>query len=785
MRIAMNMHPRWRTAVLVSLSSLSSGACSGSGGPTGSASVRVGEIVKLSEPQVDLPGRVSVFLQVRDTAGRPIADLQPQDFQLLEGGSVVSATESSQRLLERPQTFRSLSLLLLDRSSSVTQTAAGRQAEIDAAKEFIVGATGSPNTYLALAWFDGQAGIRPVLDDNFQPTGFSNDRDYLLAAIENLHVEVVSSTSTNLYGAIVAGFDRLDQADAQAVAEGVVYRSLSLVTFTDGTDQAGLSQLSSAQARVDSGAYNSFTIGLGAEINQQVLAALGKDGFVAATRLEELAGTFDQTATQVRNLANSFYLLAYCSPKQDGSGEHTLTVRAGGGGGQAEQEYTFSADYFSGGCGFVDLSGLEPYTMRSALARDVVEAPDGSLYVVGQTQKPQGQAGRAVFVSRHDATGRLDATFGQLGYAFVGMVGGYAHLVAGGLAVAPDGSLVVVGGADNDAQPGGSRTFAVRFGSDGTLLTSSLLASPANSTESANDVAIDGAGRAVLCGSSADASGSQTAVWRLDAALQPDATFAGGGVFRHANVPATPNDAATALAIGANDSIVCVGRGTHPGSGSSAAKALRLDATGALVPGFGGGGVVVLYDAFASAQFATARDVAIDDSQRLVIVGHTTPAAGASFPTMWRMTANGQPDPTFAGLAAAGTGQVMLTPNLTANARISFGAGAVFEGLDLRSDGNILVTGYRNNGQGHLDMVVMNFNEFGRLVPAYNGTGFLIEDGSLFDDASEAGNAVLVTSTGRIVVAGWSTTTSQATSAGCLWTDSEPQRVFAPFGKRP
>ncbi|MFK7739140.1 MAG: hypothetical protein AB8H80_02365 [Planctomycetota bacterium] len=789
------MEPRQRSAVslaTIALLALTPSCSSDSADTGGLGPAAIGSIVKLTDPQVDLPGRITVFFQVRGTNSRPVAGLTEADFQLEEGQSRVSATESSQRLLTRPQTFRSLSLLLLDRSNSVTSTPEGRQAAIDAAKEYILRATESANTNIALAWFDGQGGIRPVLDDQFQPTGFSSDREYLLEAIDNLHIEPVGSTSTNLYGAILSGFDRLDAADNQAAAEGVVYRDLTLVTFTDGTDQAGLAQLAATQTRVDSGRYNAFTIGLGSEVNPDVLRALGKDGFATAARLEDLATIFQSTATTVRDLANSFYLLAYCSPKQDGSGTHTLTVRAGGGNSEAAQIYEFSADFFSGGCGFLDTTAIEPELGERHEAKGVIEDADGNLFVFGDSTlpaSPPGNERQSLFVARCSPDGRLDATFGALGVLRIPDVQSLDFLTAADIALAPDGTILLACSADTDSDPSGGRIAVLRMATDGNLLAANALPLTSATNDFANALAVDSSGRTVISGISNDNGVLRTAIWRLDPSLLLDAAFGQGGRTVFALNASNAIDTGTALAIDGDDSIVCVGVGTSQPIGESTGYALRLTPTGALSPTFGQNGVVRLFETFASAERVTPRSVAIDGTGRIVIAGYSNGVLNPEAPTLFRLSATGLPDSTFAGLAPSGTGQVLLPNNLTENPRIAFGGGGQILGLHLREDGNIFACGQRPNGQGHSDLAVWNFNEFGRLVPSYNGTGFVIEDGSIVDDGAESGNSILITSTGRIVVAGSSTSSSTGPTgtqgrAACLWTDGEKSRVFAPFGTR-
>jgi hypothetical protein len=118
--------------------------------------------------------------------------------------------------------------------------------------------------------------------------------------------------------------------------------------------------LQEAQARVDetvAGArrYSAFTIGLGSEIDEGVLQALGPNGAEFADEIEDLVPRFEAVGAGVRALANSFYLLSYCSPKT--TGMHQLRVSVADEPGPGDVVYPFDATYFGAGCGFLDVYG--------------------------------------------------------------------------------------------------------------------------------------------------------------------------------------------------------------------------------------------------------------------------------------------------------------------------------------------------------------------------------------------------------------------------------------------
>ena len=69
-----------------------------------------------------------------------------------------------------------------------------------------------------------------------------------------------------------------------------------------------------------------FAIGLGGEVDEPKLRALGKDGFHPAAQSGQLKDAFAEIANRIVALSSRFYLLEYCSPKR--GGVHRLSVRA-------------------------------------------------------------------------------------------------------------------------------------------------------------------------------------------------------------------------------------------------------------------------------------------------------------------------------------------------------------------------------------------------------------------------------------------------------------------------
>src|SRR5690606_14067332 len=171
----------------------------------------------------------------------------------------------------------------------------------------------------------------------------------LTAAVAGITSDISSDVSTDLYGAVIKSTkiaeDLLDK-NTQSIG------AASIVLFTDGTDQASRYKQSDAVKAVQGANRNIsfFTIGLGAEIDTQVLTEIGKTASVFAANKAELENTFNQISQRVAQQANSFFLFEYCTPKRDGSGESNLVIQLTNGSLQGAVQTKFSAKGFTGGC---------------------------------------------------------------------------------------------------------------------------------------------------------------------------------------------------------------------------------------------------------------------------------------------------------------------------------------------------------------------------------------------------------------------------------------------------
>lgn len=758
------------------------------------------------EVRVDQPGRISVGVKVLNSNGTPSAGLVGEDFRIFEDGVLVSQSESFQQIRPRPQAFRSYVHLILDRSNSVqSQGSAQVEASARAFIDLVMPVTeATSSTFVRISWFAGTPDLEPIPGHDI---GFSNDRQALLDAIDDLNLEDPGSVSTNLYGAVDQGLDALDVADQEAQALDVLNRALTLVTFTDGTHQTGGPLTPQGlRDKIDAGAtlgtpYSAFTIGVGQEIDPAVLALLGPDGSVQAAQFAVLSAAFQSVGEQVRALANSFYNLTYCSPKRGGPATLTIAV-VNQPTADNSVSVTFNSDGFGSGCAFLDDIGHGEALAAPGERFEVtgsVELPGGGVAICGWrsadcVEVGCGQRTRA-FVARFLASdetamaaevrdGRLDPDFGQGGVVALGTALPTVD-VSGATSVALDpgtGELIVGGWTRADEQSGFSAAALWRVSPDGSAV-SRVDITPAGGVDEAitSVVRIPDTGD-IIAGGYRGSGSRSTMLWRLFPSLQLDAGFGSGGA---ASFPGTPE-----AGIGRDVTLVAAGS-DRVYAVVEADDRVRVIAfnqlTGGLDLGFGQGGVATAPSAFGGLDHdCRPGDAVLDSSGRLVIGGayRDLASGGRDQPAIWRLLDTGEADVAFRSSPAspsADTGIATLRSSLTSTETRDFGLDTRINGVTIAPDGTILATGERRNGSD-TDLVTFAFDAQGRSEGDYNLVGFVIHDGAASDNSDDAATLVRVLESGAIWCIG--TSRSAAGDDGdvpTVWVDRDRSRAYEPL----
>lgn len=306
-------------------------------------------LLSIQDEFTSLPGKVSILFKVSDLLGNPISGLDANQFTIYEQGrnddcfNLISSSESMARISPNSQVFNNNTLLVLDLSNSVLSSSL---AELKSASTSFVNNVmpmeETESFKMAIYWFDGENELH-LLND------LTSSASELTTAIAGIGPDISTDVSTDLYGAVIKSTkiaeELLDQSTESIGAA-------SIVLFTDGTDQASRYRESDAVKAVMEADRNIsyFTIGLGAEIDTEVLGEIGKTASVFAANKEELENTFNDISMRVAQQANSFFLFEYCTPKRDGSGESNLVIQLTNAGLKGAVQTKFSAKGFTGGC---------------------------------------------------------------------------------------------------------------------------------------------------------------------------------------------------------------------------------------------------------------------------------------------------------------------------------------------------------------------------------------------------------------------------------------------------
>jgi len=310
-------------------------------------------LLSIQDEFTTLPSLVSILFKVSDNQGNPVSGLTAGQFSIYEQGrnddcfNPISSSESLARISPNSQVFSNNTLLVLDLSNSVLE---GSLEELKVAStSFVNNVMPEEETTsfeMAIYWFDGEDVLHLL-----HP--FTSSVSQLTNAIDGIDENISNDPSTDLYGAVIKSTEIAEDLIEEANSlQGSPIVAASIVLFTDGTDQASRYSEESALDAVNNANTNItyYTIGLGSEIDQEILEEIGKTASAFANDPSELEATFNEISASVSEEANSFYLFEYCTPKRDGSGDNNLVIQLTNNGLQGAVQTQFNADGFTGGC---------------------------------------------------------------------------------------------------------------------------------------------------------------------------------------------------------------------------------------------------------------------------------------------------------------------------------------------------------------------------------------------------------------------------------------------------
>lgn len=289
----------------------------------------------LLDASVQKPSNVAVYFTVETSDGEPVAGLEAASFRIYEDGGLVSVHESKQTILNPEVAAEHYTLLLVDMSGSVTES--GDLHRIVHAAGVFSERVGKYQKVAVYA-FDGRSEIIPI-------TPFTGSGGAVASGVERLGSFRSRDPSTNLNGAVIEALGVLDKQLARARAP---LRFGTLVVFTDGTDRASRVPRDDLYDAIDATEHEVFVIGVGAEIDEAELGAIGRSGTVLTKDREEVAAAFGQAADRIEAMSRRFYLLGYCSPAR--AGTHVVRIEAVFGDLTGSLSYEFDARGFRPDC---------------------------------------------------------------------------------------------------------------------------------------------------------------------------------------------------------------------------------------------------------------------------------------------------------------------------------------------------------------------------------------------------------------------------------------------------
>lgn len=205
---------------------------------------------------------------------------------------------------------------------------------------------------------------------------------------------------------------------------------------------------------------------------------------------------------------------------------------------------------------------------------DVAHDPSGRVVMAGYRTNADGNHDMTVLRFADDNGGPLDDSFGTGGiFSHDNAAGGNGNDVGRAIAFGSGGKIVIAGWSPGSI--GGDDMAIWRLNGNGTLDTTFKgkgfvthhAAAGGNGSDWGRAVVIDGKGRVVVSGQSANAGGdTDMAVWRYLANGELDTAFGGKGWIIHAGGAGATNggDGARGIAIDASGRLVVVGRSTNP-----------------------------------------------------------------------------------------------------------------------------------------------------------------------------------------------------------------------------
>ena len=355
--------------------------------------------------------------------------------------------------------------------------------------------------------------------------------------------------------------------------------------------------------------------------------------------------------------------------------------------------------------------------------------PDGKIVMVGGSTSD-------FVLARYNTNGSLDTTFGTNGFVTHSMLSGTSEEIARAVAIQADGKIVVAGHTGQFGRPGrpaGNRFdhAIVRYNANGSVDTTFGAGGVASALIGRIfAMALQSDGGIIVVGDAPLPEDMMVARYNPNGNL--DLTFGEGG-FRLFDLGPLGAELAESVAVQSNDAIVLSGPHTRPGETAREqhTAVVRLDAGGDPDATFGTAGTLIMLNT------RVGEGVAVQNDGRIVLVGDIESATPATpkFATM-RLNVNGTPDASF------GTDGRVITAVTT--------RGDQAKAVALQADGKIVVAG-RSNNQANPNFAAIRYNANGTPDASFGTASLITVDFFGFTDVAEN---VAIAPDGKIVLSG-------------------------------
>ncbi len=367
--------------------------------------------------------------------------------------------------------------------------------------------------------------------------------------------------------------------------------------------------------------------------------------------------------------------------------------------------------------GGFDLDGTVTLNVSPTNGADSAQAvamqPDGRIVVAGTCA--MGATGDDLCVARFDDDGSLDGGFDIDGIATLNVSPSNGADAAFGVAIQPDGRIVVAGTCDMGAS--GHDYCVARFEEDGSIdggfdgdgVATASVSSVVGGYDEATSVALDDTGRIIVGGyCDMGATGADFCLVRFHAGGGLDSSFDTDGKVSTNLSAINSNDQAYSVVVTPDDDIVAAGFCQMGATGSDVCLA-RYSINGGLDLGFDGDGLVTTNVSSVSG-FDHANDVIIQDDGKLLTSGECNMGATNADACLVRYTSGGALDPTF-------DDDGIMTADVSPTSGSDY-----FYSIASRPDGKVVSAGSCPMAVTGLDVCLLSLDDGGVLAQYQPGT---------------------------------------------------------------